>query len=708
MPGAQAQEPVNGRLYRELFNRVPLGLYRTTPEGEIVDVNPALVQMLGYPDRETLLAAAAGTVYARPEKRREWMSEMEAHGTVIGFVTEWRRHDGSLIWVEENAHAVRDAAGKIAHYDGSLQDVTLRVRAEFQLAEEKERFEQLFAAAPEAIVVCDERSIVERVNAEFIRLFGYPEVEAKGRRIDELVAKDIPELASEARRVTDAIAAGMTTYLETRRRHRDGHLIHVSVLGKPVFVGEKRVAHYAIYRDITAQVETQARLAEEKARFELLFAAAPEAIVLCTNDGAVLRINETFTSLFGYTSAETIGRNIDELVAPLRDALRDEAQGITERIADGELSFVETQRQRKDGRLVHVSILAKPILIDGQKIAIYGIYRDITAQKEAEAALAESQRKVEELHIAADALAAAGAEEDVYKITCEAAERVLGFSLGVLCIVDGDEFVCQAVSSQVKIESLGRTPVNPHGVASRAMARGRPIIVDDPDGPNLPFGVPTSSRSLLCAPIGQLGVFQAASLVPGFFSPEDGRLLAILLGHTAVNVERLRLQKELIRQARHDALTGVFNRQYFHEYIAQEVLRATRYNHPIGLLMIDVNRFKEINDRYGHQTGDNVLREIAAVLTATVRKTDLVVRYGGDEFLVVLTETDGEAEEAATRVRAAVKGSATLREISGFDVTVSVGHIFWHPDTGTPIEEALATADARMYDDKRSGRTPPR
>ncbi|MDD5647235.1 MAG: GGDEF domain-containing protein, partial [Candidatus Bipolaricaulis sp.] len=122
--------------------------------------------------------------------------------------------------------------------------------------------------------------------------------------------------------------------------------------------------------------------------------------------------------------------------------------------------------------------------------------------------------------------------------------------------------------------------------------------------------------------------------------------------------------------------------------------------HPIGLLMIDVNRFKEINDRHGHQTGDVVLREIAAVLLHTVRKSDMVVRYGGDEFLVVLTETGEDAGEAARRVRTAVSESSTLREISGFGVTVSVGSIFWHPDTGTPIEEALAAADARMYDDK--------
>jgi len=182
---------------------------------------------------------------------------------------------------------------------------------------------------------------------------------------------------------------------------------------------------------------------------------------------------------------------------------------------------------------------------------------------------------------------------------------------------------------------------------------------------------------------------------------DDGRLLAILLGRTAMSVARLRLREELIQQARHDALTGVFNRHYFNERIAQEVVRSSRYGHPIGLLMTDVDRFKEINDRYGHQTGDMVLREIAAVLQETVRKSDMIVRYGGDEFLIVLTETGEDADQVAVRVRAAVRGSAKLAQISGFNVTVSVGSIFWHPSTGIPFEEALAAADSLMYQDKR-------
>ena len=820
---------VEANPFRELFDRVPMGLYRTTPAGEIIDVNPAFLRMIGYESKEALLQEEARSVYLNPEMRKQWLAEMEAHDTVSGFIAEWKRKDGSIIWVEENAHALRDEHGTILLYEGSAEDITARRELELKLANERAKFEQLFAAAPEAIVLCDNNAVVQRINAEFTRLFGYDQDEALGRAIDALVADGIEQMQSEADDVTDSIASGEITFVETIRHRKDGSHVHVSILGKPVVVDGERVGLYAIYRDITERVEMQTKLAEESARFEQLFDASPEAIVLCDNaglvrranrefyelfgfdeqdvlkrhidevvatdlnglhdeanaitqqiadgqasfvetqrkkkdgtlfhvsilakpikiekervalygiyrdisarkeaelalaqetarfeqlfssspeavvlcmnNGEVARANEEFYRLFGYAPEEVIGRNIDEVVATNLNGLHDEANAITQQIADGQSSFVETRRRRKDGTLIHVSILGKSIQIDGEQVAIYGIYRDITARKEAELALEASRRKVEQLHEAADALGAAEKEEDVYQITCDAAEQVLGFSLGILCIAEEDEFICRAVSSHLSVDEFARTQMDPVGVAVQAMEEGHPVIVNGEMPKTLPAGIPRSSKSLICAPIGDMGVFQAASQKQDAFSEEDGRLLAILLGHTHVAAARLRLQEQLIKQARHDALTGVFNRHYFNELIAQEVLRSTRYNHPIGLLMCDVDRFKEINDNYGHNVGDMVLKEIAAVLQQTVRQTDMIVRYGGDEFLVVLTETGQDAEEAAERVRVAVNGSKKLREISGFHVTVSVGSIFWQPQDGTSIEEALATADAKMYDDKRS------
>jgi len=827
-PGDSETTGSDGTRYQELFERVPIGLYRTTPDGAILDVNPALIRMLGYADRASFLEHAAESVYVRNEDRNRFLAELEANGTIAGFDAEWLRTDGSVIWVEENAHAVRDAHGRILHYEGSAEDITarrtaearlaeerahfeqlfaaspeavvlcandatvLRVNEEFtrlfgysedeaighnvdelvaeglnglhehacdvtgsiaggetthvetkrrrkdgaiidvsilgrsivvdgeqvalyaiyrdigervamerKLAEERARFEQLFAASPEAVVLCANDATVLRVNEEFTQLFGYKEDEAVGRNIDELVAEGLNGLHEHACDVTDSIAGGETTHVETKRRRKDGAIIDVSILGRSIVVDGKQIALYAIYRDIGERVAMERKLAEERAHFEQLFAASPEAIVLCANDGSIVRLNEEFTRLFGYTAEDAIGRNVDELVAPTSNGLHDEAKGITAGIAEGRSSFVETRRRTKDGRLIDVSILGKPILIDGDQIAVYGIYRDISARVEAEATLAATRQKVERLHDAAVALGEAETEDEVYRATVDAAERVLGFSHGVLQILDDGVPVCRAASSRVKVESPPEFAADAAAVVARSLDAGEPILVDDPAPETLPNGLPATSRSLICAPIGEVGVFQAASPEPGAFSAEDGRLLSILLSHTAVAVSRLQLQGELIVQARHDALTGVFNRHYFNELISQEVLRSSRYDHPIGLVMTDVDRFKEINDRYGHQVGDVVLQEIASVLRETVRSTDMIVRYGGDEFLVVLTETGENSEEVADRIQHAVHDNEKLRQISGFRVTVSVGSIFWHPRADFPIEEALARADARMYEDKR-------
>lgn len=158
--------------------------------------------------------------------------------------------------------------------------------------------------------------------------------------------------------------------------------------------------------------------------------------------------------------------------------------------------------------------------------------------------------------------------------------------------------------------------------------------------------------------------------------------------------------EKLAYEARHDALTGVLNRHALLELIEGEETRAIRYGHPVGLLMIDVDRLKMINDQFGHPTGDIVLKEVAGVLKSSLRSSDFVIRYGGDEFLVVLTETRDDPARVAQRIRDAIVNTKTLRELIPDGVSVSIGSIYWDPNGDHPLESALATADQRMYDDK--------
>ncbi len=134
--------------YRSLFDDVPVGLYRSTPEGQILDANPALVGMLGYPDHESLLAASAANLYVDAEDRRRWQALIEREGVVGDFGVQWRRRDSTVIWVRDSARAIRDASGRLLYYEGAVEDITERKRAEEALRESEEKSRVQYKGIP--------------------------------------------------------------------------------------------------------------------------------------------------------------------------------------------------------------------------------------------------------------------------------------------------------------------------------------------------------------------------------------------------------------------------------------------------------------------------------------------------------------------------------------------------------------------------------
>ncbi|MBS3789226.1 GGDEF domain-containing protein, partial [Candidatus Bipolaricaulota bacterium] len=139
----------------------------------------------------------------------------------------------------------------------------------------------------------------------------------------------------------------------------------------------------------------------------------------------------------------------------------------------------------------------------------------------------------------------------------------------------------------------------------------------------------------------------------------------------------------------------------FNETLSKEVERSERYSRPIAFLMIDVNRFKEINDRYSHQTGDEVLKEVAKLLKDNIREVDTVVRYGGDEFLIMLPETDGESSYTVTRLREKLEEWNRNSDLLDFPLTLAIGSTHWSPEQDREVEKALKEVDEKMYEDKR-------
>ena len=164
--------------------------------------------------------------------------------------------------------------------------------------------------------------------------------------------------------------------------------------------------------------------------------------------------------------------------------------------------------------------------------------------------------------------------------------------------------------------------------------------------------------------------------------------------------------QELRRLSAIDRMTGLFNRGYFDERVAAEVSRARRSSQPISLVMLDVDHFKLFNDKYGHAAGDAGLRAIASLLRHTVRRSDIVERYGGEEFVLVLPDTSAEAAvEKVEAIRSALEQTAIRlpREQGTGALTISAG-VATFPADGVTSDELLDEADARLFKAKESGR----
>jgi diguanylate cyclase (GGDEF)-like protein/PAS domain S-box-containing protein len=175
---------------------------------------------------------------------------------------------------------------------------------------------------------------------------------------------------------------------------------------------------------------------------------------------------------------------------------------------------------------------------------------------------------------------------------------------------------------------------------------------------------------------------------------------------TSIDItERKLLEEQLKYQAVHDQLTGLYNRRVLQERLTAEGARATRYNHPLAVFMLDVDHFKRINDTHGHLVGDLVLQTLASTLETSTRKTDVLARYGGEEFVVVLPETSLEtAQLLAERLREAIADRAVMLEHGErIDVTASIGIACFPTHSRTP-QDLLTIADRALYQAKQNGR----
>lgn len=233
----------------------------------------------------------------------------------------------------------------------------------------------------------------------------------------------------------------------------------------------------------------------------------------------------------------------------------------------------------------------------------------------------------------------------------------------------------------------------------------------------VPAGDPTApcahaaslESSYLCIPLlsqgESIGVLHFQSSQAGEIADSEKSLATTFADQIALSVANLALREALRNQSIRDPLTGLYNRRYLEEMMERETRRAVRAEHGLGVLMLDLDHFKKFNDTYGHDAGDTILRETAAFLVKSVRAEDIVCRFGGEEFIVILPMADLRASQArAERIRSKIRELHALHQGQPLGmITASIG-VAALPEHGTTPKELVAAADAALYRAKRAGR----
>lgn len=245
------------------------------------------------------------------------------------------------------------------------------------------------------------------------------------------------------------------------------------------------------------------------------------------------------------------------------------------------------------------------------------------------------------------------------------------------------------------------------GIAGHVAITGKPLIVYDAQQDERFYpGVDQTSgfetRDIICVPVSArnriLGVLQAINKRAGDFVDDDLIILHALANQVAVAIENARLYQDSIS----DGLTGIYQRRYLDLRMQEEMDAAGRYQHPVSVLMLDVDLFKAINDTHGHAAGDEVLKQIAGLLQQGTRMSDIVGRYGGEEFMIIVPYiTLADMQEVAERLRRSIAET----DINSIKVTVSIGAAYFD---GRRIDNDYTAfvelADNALYEAKASGR----
>ncbi|HEV7180598.1 MAG TPA: diguanylate cyclase [Candidatus Baltobacteraceae bacterium] len=561
----------------------------------------------------------------------------------------------------------------------------------------------LYDDTPDAVVLYDERGCVVASNEAAQLLAGYTAEELEGSSFRDHIA------AGEVERVEVALRtalAGGSDHFDTGARHKDGSIVPIECYMFAAKIDGKIVGAFAQARDSGALRSAEAALTMNQEKFRSLFEYHPDGIMELKATGAISRVNVGLESETGYYGEQLVGKPWTELVAPERRNAADDGLRAAMR---GEATELESLLLDRLGNRIDVQLKLVPLHIGGAVHGAYAIFKSVTAQKNAERAMATQREQIRRLYLVA---ASRGESlDDQIDATLKLGLELFGWDQGYVAQFQRDRVL---IRNAVGESQMSKGTIYPMQAAlSRHVAYDKDEFfipdVSDPEWRDDPARTTAPWRSYFVI---SLGVFDEryGALVLAGRAPRDGMeqrehdIVQLMGLFIAAALERAAQNERIEQMAFTDALTGLPNRVLFNDRIEHTIATARRYDRGFAVMYVDIDKFKDINDRYGHSTGDAVLKAVADRLRESLRESDTVSRFGGDEFVILQPIVDGpsDAADLARKLNVAMQRAIEI-DATPHEVRISIG-IALYPGDGLSIEALMEASDRALYRAKRDGR----
>lgn len=455
------------------------------------------------------------------------------------------------------------------------------------------------------------------------------------------------------------------------------------------------------------------KLKESEARFRQLVESQSEGIAILDSEGRFTFVNPAAERIFGLDEGELEERNLLEFTG--REKWK-EIQEAVKKLRAGEKESFEIEHVQSNERRTQVLVNLSPLLLAGKGTpGIFVIFQDITAQRKMQDSEREARMLAEALRDSAAALNSTLEIDEVFNQILSNLERVVPLDAANIMLIEDEEvYIVKGIGySKMGIEEdmkSIRFNLSDAPMMKKMIETKQPVIIENTKyvGEWNKVFSPDWIRSCICVPIelsGKIvGFINLDNAKPNFYSLGHLDRLKAFANQAAIAISNASLYHGARQLAITDELTGVYNRRGFMELGRREISSSKRYQRPLTMIWMDFDHLKTINDTYGHDLGDLALKTIIAKCKENIREIDIVGRYGGDEFLFLLPETDTAGGYlVAERLRSLTSSIQFTHQDKHYHLTASFG-VATLNQSNPDLDSLLKAADEAMYAAKHAGR----